>query len=177
MGREDRIDVTKQLQDLLAREEMLAFFDFELELPEAKTVSGLCKVSRPKKGKARSKYVSLFFIVDTPGGEARAAVLSSLEGIQWDVLRGQLLGFEDALLLPATDVGSGDFVVSQVDLFVGEEIDLEKPYVLGQLHPAIVKAAGIISGDPVYFADPRPEQSAGAKSGDSLIDRVKRLLG
>ena len=29
MGQQDRIDVTKQLQDLLTREEMLAFFDFE----------------------------------------------------------------------------------------------------------------------------------------------------
>jgi hypothetical protein len=182
MGYDGRIDVTKQLQDVLKREEMLAFFDFQFESETGRTISGLCKISRPKEGKARSKYVSLLFIVDTPDGEARGEALSRMASIQWDSLRGELTGLEDILLLPPTDLGSGDFVLSQMDLYVNAVVDLAKPYVFEQLHPAIVKIAGITSGTPVYFPDagsetaPLPGGSTGDKRGDSLVQKLKRML-
>jgi hypothetical protein len=182
MGDGDRIDVTKQLQDVLKREEMLAFFDFRFDSETGKTISGLCKISRPRAGKARSKYVSLSFIMDTPNGEARGEARSKIERVRWENLKGQLVGLEDLLVLPSTDLGSGDFVVSELDLYVDGGVELERKYVFDELHPAIVKTVGITSGTPVYFldalpdAEPLPGESAVQTRGNSLVQKLKRML-
>jgi len=181
MAHETRIDMGKQLQDLLKTEEMLAFFDFQFESETGKTISGLCKISRPKEGKAQSKYVSLLFIIDTPEGEGARDVIARLRDISWDGLKGHLAGFADALPLPSLDVGSGDFVVSEVDLYVADDVELDKRYVAEELHPAITRITRFSAEPPVFFAEApagaetRADEPIGQEGG-SLVERVRRML-
>lgn len=39
---------------------MLAYFDCKIDAGEFGAISGMCKISKPKEGQARSQYFSIF---------------------------------------------------------------------------------------------------------------------
>jgi len=70
MSADDTLDLKQQIVDLFNLEEMFAFFDFVLKMGSERTVTGLCKISRPK-AKKRARYYSMLFIIDTANDEIR----------------------------------------------------------------------------------------------------------
>jgi len=179
-----RIDLMQDLTKLYQREEMLAFFDFQIERPNRDAVAGICRISRPKDAASRVRYLSLTFVVDTPDEAARDAALTALDGISPNALRSVLPEIREVLPVPSLS-GSEESLVTQIDLLV--QTDPARAFIAGQLVPAVGRLAGLKVSDFVWWETPKPAPATGAASAgaakpaapapdQSLVGRLRRFL-
>jgi hypothetical protein len=179
---DNRIDLDKQLIDLFNKEEMLAFFDFQLTIKSGERVSGLCKISKSKEKDSNSKYFSLLFVIDTPDDASRKDVKSYVESINWDILQIDLPQVENVFSIPHANIDNR-YYFKEVYIIVGRNTEIMKPYVIDRLYPAIKKIEGIECGEIVFWDD-SPEKTqfpkeiiiSERKSGRSLSEIVKRFF-
>lgn len=175
-----RIDLHQQFIEVFNKEEMLAFFDFRATTGKGTTVSGLCKVSKPKDGKSDAHYFSLLFIIETPDEETWRDVDSWFSAILWDDLQECLPEFESVLSIPFTlQEFTGNFF-QEIDIYVKENTAPSRSFILGTLFPGVRSVSGIESGEPVFWEDlpliPKdlPETSPGGGSPNaSLMSRLQ----
>jgi hypothetical protein len=176
------IDLDRELMSLVAREEMLAFFDFVLALGGDRdggpTVEGLCKISRPKERRSRVTYLSLLFVVDAADVSAQQALAARFGAIDWDAARAE--GVDGVLPVPHRDAGAGLFL-KEVDVFLDGSRVADAAFVRETLLPSIVRATGIRPGElTVWQSSPAPAATPSSNSdaaSESLVDRLRRLLG
>lgn len=64
--------------DFFSDEEFVAFFDMRLPVTGNSSLSGLCKVARPKGNPPKVNYISLTFIFDTPNAALHNAAEKSI---------------------------------------------------------------------------------------------------
>lgn len=179
-GNSGGIDLYRQFIDEFRKEQMLAFFEFQAETGQNGTLSGLCKVSRPKPGKSDARYLSLLFIIETPDEQTWRAAQTRFGGIAWDGLGERLPEFESALSIPFTLREFTGNHFQEIDIYLREGTVISRPFILGTLCPAVCSAAGLRAGEPVFPEDlpdiekkPAtgvPEKNAG---GASLISRLR----
>jgi len=176
------IDIERELQDLVASEEVLGFFDFTLPPSGgAGAVEGLCKVSRPRERRSRSTYVSLFFIVDAPEGEMRRRVAGHLGRVDWNACGSAMPGVDCILAIPHRDAGSGaGLFLKEVDVYLDGSRAADAAFLRTVLQPAIATATGLRAGEITVWDDasasPVTPSNAAAKS-ESLLARLRRLAG
>jgi len=115
------IDIEGELRELVASEEVLAYFDFTLPLggaaDAAREVEGLCKVSRPRERKSRSTYLSLFFIVDAPDDATRRAIDTKLSRADWNECSASTPGVDCVMAIPHRHAGAGLFL-KEIDAYL-----------------------------------------------------------
>jgi hypothetical protein len=177
------IDLYREFIDVFRKEEMLAFFDFQAESGGTGPLTGLCKISRPKAGKADSRYLSLLFIIETPDEKARKEAEARFGEIEWDGLRDRFPEFESALSIPFTlQEFSGNYF-QEIDIYLKDAAMVSRSFILGTLCPSVFTVAGLAAGEPVFREDlPDAEKDltesliANRESGDSLISRLRDFL-
>ncbi len=175
------IDVNQQLIDLFNKEEMLAFFDFQLRLGGNKPESGLCKISTPKGTEQHAQYISLLFLIDTPAPAAWEQVHAYAESIKWDNLKSELPGIETILSIPHQHHGIGIYF-KETAVYLARDVVVSKYFVSSKLYPAVVKVMGLHAGEMVYWED-SPERNQKTTSvvpgtePTSLLMRLKEFLG
>jgi hypothetical protein len=176
------IDLTKQLTDLFKKEQMLAFFDFQVTPGGNEPVSGLCKISRPKGAGGQSQYVSLLFLIDTPNDEVWEHVNTFVNNIGWDAFRLELLGAETVLSIPHLIHKTGIYF-KETAIYLSSNVTVSKYYVSSKLYPAVLRVMGLKAGELVFWEDlPESKQeikSLGWEKGSpqALVARLKDFLG
>lgn len=173
MKNDNVIDLDKQLRDLLKKEETMAFFDFELKAGTDASVSGVCKISKPKKGQSKSKYLAVLFIMDTPNEVARKKISAVFNSINWDMLKMRMPGFKSAFPIPYMTLSS-EIYFMETDIYLANEIVPDQAYISSKLFPALTSVMGMKAGELVFWeeSDPKPPS---AEPG--LIHKIKTLLG
>src|SRR5262245_18476033 len=95
----ETIDIGRELQDIMASEELLAFFDFTLPLDGGET-EGLCKVSRPRSRRSKATYLSVFLTIDLPDDAVYRAVEARLKAVDWSAASEGLSGIDCFVAIP-----------------------------------------------------------------------------
>lgn len=174
------IDLHQELVDVFQKEQMLAFFDFKLNVDgTGAPASGLCRISKPKDGNSASKYFSLLFIIDTPDETVRESADRKIAGIQWDHLKTALSGAVAVLPLPQLN-STADILLKEADVYVRSIKEPVRLFVLRELYPAIVKVTGIEGGELVFWDDfsdvPRIPATRRQKGRHSFLERLRRFF-
>jgi hypothetical protein len=173
------IDIDGELRDLVASEEVLAYFDFVLPLgtDAAGQIEGLCKVSRPRERNSRSTYLSLFFIVDAHDEASRRAIDTHIGRADWSA---SVPGVDCVLAIPHRDATAGLFL-KEVDVYLDGSHPPTASFVRDVLQPAIARATGVRPGEVTAWEE-SPQSEAGragtatAPPGDTLFRRLRRLV-
>lgn len=175
------INIDRELQQLVASEEVLAFFDFMLPLSGEAAVEGLCKVSRPRERRSKSTYLSVFFIVDAHEAAVQRGVEQHLRRVDWNALGEQTAGVDCFVAIPNRGA-TGGLVLKEVDVFLDGSRAPDVAFVREVLQPAIARAADLRAGPVTVWEDAAeapaaPAPSATAASGGGLLGRLRRLAG
>ena len=172
------IDLNQQLIDLFNKEEMLAFFDFQLSFSGNEQVTGLCKISRPKDTDQDTQYISLLFLIDTPNRALWEHVHAYAENIGWSKFETDLPEIETVLSIPHLHHGIGIYF-KETAIYLKSGAAASKYYVTNKLYPAILKIMGLRAGELVFWED-LPETKHNLKgvlaekeSSQSLLSRLK----
>ena len=137
-GSEGIIDLSQELIDLYAGEQMLAFFEFTLERPGDDDLSGLCRIARPKSDRSTLRYLSLIFLVDTPDSATRLVVQKALARLEGSALKTAVPGMTDGAIVSSLSSSTENYV-AQTDLLLESEVN--KASITTQLIPAIARIA------------------------------------
>jgi hypothetical protein len=171
-----RKDIVQEFVDLYKREEMLAFFDFTLEREGRDPISGLCRISQPKRGKSKMRYLSLTFLADTPDADARAAVQAVLASLEGSGLKASLPEVFEVVLVPVMSAG-GENYVGQIDLLLDRDLDTDRRFLSVRLLPAIRQCTGAKAGEMVWWDSAESRPTPPAERTGSLLSRLMQLLG
>ncbi|NMC75625.1 MAG: hypothetical protein GYA56_14880 [Geobacteraceae bacterium] len=177
------VDLYREFIHVFRTEEMLAFFDFRDETTTDGSLSGLCKISRPKPGKAGSRYLSLLFIVETPDEKALQEAEARFGSIDWNGLRNRFPEFESALSIPFTLREFTGNYFQEVDIYLKDNAVVSRSFIVGTLCPSVFSVAGITADEPVFREDlPDARQDLTESllvdkgSGDSLVSRLRTFF-
>lgn len=173
------IDIDGELRDLVASEEVLAYFDFVLPLGDGKDgagqIEGLCKVSRPRERNSRSTYLSLFFIVDAHDEASRRAIDAHIGRADWSA---SIPGVDCVLAIPHRDATAGLFL-KEVDVYLDGSQPPTASFVRDVLQAAIARTTGLRPGEVTAWEE-SPQSDAGADGvapNETLLGRLRRLVG
>ena len=179
MSDQEPIDIMQEFVDLYGKEEMLAFFDFNVERSGKAPISGLCRISRPKGSGGKMQYLSLSFVADTPDEEARNAIAEILARLDSDALRRAVSEVSDVVMMPSIG-GAVQSYVAQADVLLDTTPD--KQFIALRLLPAIRRLMQVKPTEIVWWgeeevatsATPRP--AVAAESSGSLVGNIKSYL-
>lgn len=180
------IDLDKELAEILDKEELLAFFDFQFALNDHENLSGLCKISQPKAQNAKAPYYTFLFVVDVPEGRTWQEVDVIMAKIEWDQLKRYLAHTESVMSLPILKSIKGVYI-RETYVYVKAPKEPLTSFLLHQLYPGVVKTAGLKAGELAIWKDmsevavekrafqiPLPSKS---KAAPTFLERLKNLLG
>lgn len=176
------IDIERELIDLSAQEEVLAFFDFTMPIGNgagASEIEGLCKVSRPKERSSRSTYVSMMFIIDAQDADVHRAVDQHMREVDWDAYAVSTPGVECVLPVPHRS-GSAGLFLKEVDVYLDGTQAPTAAFVSSVLQPAVARVVGLRPSEVTVWDDApaAASKSAPAPEGDgSLLGRLRKLVG
>ena len=124
MTDDGRIDIFQEFISLSNREQMLAFFDFELAADGRPAVCGLCRISKPKNGGGRSQYVSLTFVADTPDPSTRDLMDEVIARLEVTALQAAVPGVQEVLPVPVINAGAENYVQQPDGSMTGVNTDV-----------------------------------------------------
>ena len=177
------IDIEGELRELVASEEVLAYFDFTLPLggaaDAAREVEGLCKVSRPRERKSRSTYLSLFFIVDAPDDATRRAIDTKLSRADWNECSASTPGVDCVMAIPHRHAGAGLFL-KEIDAYLDGSYPPTAAFVRDALLPAVARATQLRPGELTIWEETAADPGGGAPraaadAGETLLSRLRRF--
>ncbi|MDQ5984369.1 MAG: hypothetical protein CSYNP_00064 [Syntrophus sp. SKADARSKE-3] len=177
MRHEKIIDLKQQLIDLFDREEILAFFDFQLAIRSNENIQGLCKISEPKKGQAASYYLSLLFIIDTTDDAIEGLVDAHIKATSWVDFKHFVKGVNMVVPLPHVR-NETRHCLKEVEIYFDGNTRITRPYIAHELYPAILRVFRCIGGELVFWEELSSEKKQlkidpGHHEGNrSLIDMV-----
>ncbi len=179
------IDLDRELADLFTKEEMLAFFDFRLVLNGDEALSGLCKISEPKRPGDKSTYFSLFFVTDIPDQKMWTEIDALMSKIPWDRFQRYLPHVESVMSLPIHKPIHGVYL-RETYVYVNGPLPPLGVYLTNQLYPAIIRVTGFQAGELVIWSEiadmmaPLKAAADAAASKDkpvpTFLERLGRLL-
>jgi hypothetical protein len=176
------IDLITQLIDLFNKEQMLAFFDFQVTPGGNEPVSGLCKISMPKGADEQSQYVSLLFLIDTPNDTVWEHVNAFVNNIGWDAFRRELPGAETVLSIPHL-IHTTEIYFKETAIYLSSNVTVSKYYVSSKIYPTVLRVTGLRPGELVFWEDlpesKREIKGLGSEEGTphSLVARLKDFFG
>lgn len=171
------LDLDRELLALVAQEEMLAFFDFLLDLGGGRRVEGLCKVSRPRERRSRARYLSLLFVVDAVDAETQQALTRHFAAASWG--SAAIAGVEGILPVPHRSAGAGLFL-KEVDVYLDGSRDADMSFLRSALLPVVARSAGISPGELTVWEQKAPAAAAAppaAAESEGIVSRLRRLIG
>lgn len=182
MKKSAQIDIFQEFVAQYAREEMLAFFEFTLDLESQGSVSGLCRISQPKQGSSRLRYLSLTFVVDTPNEMARAAIEKVLTHQSETTLRAALP--QAAGLVPTPSMHTGpEHYIRQIDVLLGAHTTLDKRFIgehlvpaLQQIFPLQISEVSWWKARPADLHDVGSELQTRGEQSPSLVANLKNFF-
>jgi hypothetical protein len=179
------LDIERELLDLAAKEEVLAFFDFVLPITVgaagSRDVEGLCKISRPRARNSRATYFSLFFVVDSQDAAVQQALDTHMREVDWNALGTRSGGVDCVLPVPHRGATAGLFL-KEVDVYLDGSRPADATFVRDAILPAVAQTMGLRAGElTVWEEKPSPgsasaDPTSAAKS-QSILDRLRRLAG
>jgi hypothetical protein len=173
------IDIDRELQELVAGEELLAFFDFLLRVESAdgvlREVEGLCKVSRPRERRSRSTYLSVFFVIDATDQAVLHALEAHMKQVDWNACGEATDGVDVVVAIPHRGGGAGLFL-KEIDVYLDGSRPPDPAFVREVLQPALVTATGLRPGALTVWDEPADPGAVSAER-DSLVARLRRLAG
>lgn len=150
MKREKIIDLTQELISLFDKEDVLAFFDFQLIVDRTETVQGLCKISKPKEGKPN--YLSLMFIIDAIDDKIADRVNSVMKSVSWGEFKKHGHGIDMVIAMPHVKRDTQHYL-EEIEIYLNPELRITKAYLTDDLYPAIVRTLGCTGGGLVLWDD------------------------
>jgi len=153
------IDLYDELLSLIEKEEMFAFFDFSLSLPEGRTVSGLCEISKPKSADSKTHYIALMFLIDAVEEILCHVVDEHINKIDWDDLRDSVPKITSILPMPYLSEHSGIYA-REVDIYLFDD-NLTRPFI-ERFQPLLAEVMGFKAETPVFWDDPPRDETTGA---------------
>ncbi len=176
------IDIEQELMDLVASEEVLAFFNFVLPVPGAGETEGLCKVSHPRERNSRVTYVAMLFLIDAPDAGMLHAVDAHMRKIDWDSVAPS--GVSAMLAVPHRSANAGLFL-KEVDVYLEDGQSANAAFVRGVLQPVVARATGMKPGELTVWEESAPggaarsaKAAAAAPAEDeSIVGRLRRFVG
>jgi hypothetical protein len=172
------IDIGQELQDIIANEELLAFFDFVLPLADAggaRELEGLCKVSRPRERRSRATYLSVFFVVDLPDPAAYRALDAQLRRIEWSAGDESAAGIDCVVPIPHRAAGGGLFL-KEVDVYLDGTRRPDAAFVREVLQPGLARAVGLRAGDLTVWDEAAATANDSLPNGrETLVSRLRRF--
>lgn len=177
----EAIDIDRELRDLVATEEVLAYFDFALSLDDGGTrreIEGLCKVSRPRERNSRSTYLSLFFIIDAPDEPTYRAIDTHMKRADWTSCGISVPGVDCVLAIPHRSTGAGLFL-KEIDVYLDGSQPPNATFVRDALQPAIARTAGLRPGELTIWEEGEADAArpAAAAPSETLLNRLRRFAG
>ena len=177
-----RVDIFQEFVAQYAREEMLAFFEFTMDLEASGSAPGLCRISQPKQGSSRLRYLSLTFVVDTPNEAARVVIQHALAHLTEATLQAALPQAAGVVPTPSMHTGPEHYI-KQIDILLGTGAIPDKRFIAESLLPALQQIFPLkiseVSWWDVGSADPHDLYSkplAAAEEGSSLVDSLKNFF-
>lgn len=182
MTQPKRIDIFQEFVAQSAREDMLGFFEFTLDLEDKGIAAGICRLSQPKAGSSSLRYLSLTFVIDTADEDTKRAierVLSHPEEGRLQTALPQTIG-----VVPTPSIYTGpEHYIRQVDILLSAGAHPDKQFIADRLLPALQRILPLTIGE-VSWWDVRTEDAADLQSGrhlqeeshPSLIDRLKNFF-
>lgn len=179
MKQQERVDIFQEFVAQYAREEMLAFFEFTMDLEASGSVSGLCRISQPKQGSSRLKYLSLTFVLDTPDEAARVVIQHALAHLTEPTLQAALPQAAGLVPTPSMHTGPAHYI-KQIDILLGAGTIPDNRFIAESLLPALQQILPLTIGEVSWWdvgsADPHELHSqplAAAEEDSSLVDSLK----
>lgn len=179
------LDIERELLDLAAKEEVLAFFDFVLPITVGGAVSrdveGLCKVSRPRARNSRATYFSLFFVVDSQDEAVQQALDALMRDVDWSAFGTRTSGVDCVLPVPHRGATAGLFL-KEVDVYLDGSRPADATFVRDAIVPAVAQTMGLRAGELTVWEEraavgaSSASPTSAAKS-ESILDRLRRLAG
>lgn len=153
MPNEDLIvDLDKELTSLFDKEEMFAFFNFEVNTPSEKIVPGLCKVTKPKVGEAQSVYFSLLFILDIQDNETWTEVDALINNIPWDNFERYSERIKYVLPMLSRSLSTGNYF-KEVCIYITSINDLTKQYIFNKIYSILPVVTNFKTDDLTFWDD------------------------
>lgn len=170
------IDIERELQDLVASEEVLAFFDVTVPLASG-PIEGLCKVSRPRERRSRATYLSLIFVIDAADATVLRAIDAHMGAADWNACGSAIPGVDCILEIPHRGSTAGLFL-KEIDVYLDGSRPADAAFLRDVLQPAIATAAQLQAGEITVWEDAKASGTAAtAASGETLLARLKRFAG
>ncbi len=132
------INVSQQLIDLFNREELLAFFDFELQIGIDDEIAGLCKISKPKVGESNNNYLSLLMVIDAVDDKRENEVDLYIQGISWHGIARYLPEIEMIVPMPHVRYETCHYI-QEIDIYFKANMKITIPYLSNIFYPVIIK--------------------------------------
>lgn len=176
------IDLKQETIGLFDKEDMLAFFDFDLPADQIETVQGLCKISKPKVGKSKLNYLSLLFIIDTVDDGITYKIDAIMKRISWGDLKAHLKEIDMIVPIPHVDYDAQHYL-KEIEVYLRPQQRITKPFLADELYPAILKAIGCRSHELTFWnefssADEDIEKdNVKSETNRSLIERMLAYFG
>jgi len=181
MNTSDSTDLISLLGDVFKKEDMVAFFEFSHEVSNQEVVSGLCRISRPKKGDSNLNYIALTFVLDTPDLATVNSFTAIAKKFRTDNLSRYLDTVKSTMLLPPISP-SHALSIREVEIVFQEGSVLDREFILDWLYPTILSITKFKSQD-IIFCDSgqndfsnQEQLNAEEQKGSSLIKRITSLL-
>jgi hypothetical protein len=171
-------DLKQQLIGLFDKEKVLAFFDFHLVVDQNESIQGLCKISEPKAGEAKSNYLSILFIIDIIDGAMEEKVDTLMKGISWSGFETYLWGSSMIIPMPYVKQHDSQHYLKEVDIYLNANTRVSRSYIVDNLYPAIIKILGC-KGNGLIFWEELSDEKKHLEITDvqrgtegSLIERI-----
>jgi hypothetical protein len=172
------IELDRQLRDLVATEELLAYFDFVLPLtaPDGARheLEGLCKVSRPKARRSRSTYLSLILIIDAPESTTQALLDAHFTAVDWAACSAP--GLECVLAIPHRGASAGLFL-KEIDAYLAADQAPSAEFLGDVLQPALARTARLVPGALTVWEEPADAAPSAPTDAGTLLGRLRRFAG
>ena len=177
MKREPITDLKEQWIKLFDREELVAFFDFKWAADETNRIHGLCKISEPRKGQAKSNYLSLLFIIDATDEAMEGLISLRIKDIPWADLNNYMAGIDMIVPLPHVSYGTQHYL-KEVEIYLARDRRLSRTFIADELYPAMLKIFPCQGSELTFWEELPPEKKhlpidqALKKTDRSLIDTI-----
>ncbi len=181
MKQQERVDIFQEFVAQYAREEMLAFFEFAMDLEASGSASGLCRISQPKQGSSHLRYLSLTFVVDIPNEAARVVIQHALAHLTEPTLQAALPQAVGVVPTPSMHTGPEHYI-KQIDILLDADTIPDQRFIAESLLPALQKIFPLkiseVSWWDVGSADRHDLHSTppAAEEDSSLVDSLKNFF-
>lgn len=152
MKSDEVTDLKQELVGLFDKENVVAFFDFQLAVDQNESVQGLCKISGPKEGETKSNYLSLLFIIDAPNDAAETKVDKLIRNISWSGLETRLDGTRMVIPMPHVGYDTRHYFKG-VEIYLAPEIRVDRSYIADKLYPAISGILGCMANEIIFWEE------------------------